>query len=653
MRTLKYWLAGAALLLALGMGEAAWARKDLSELSLEQLMDVTIVGASKYEQKQDAVAAAVSVISRQEIKAFGWRTLAEALASLPGVHSSYDRQYTTIGNRGLGLPGDYSKRILVTIDGNRANDPGYDGGPVGSQFPLDMDLIERIEFIPGPGGAVYGQNAMFGVVNVITRRGADIDGTELAAAYQSPQSARAGRASWGKVLENGLDVTLSVSGLDAKGEDRYQDFGSIGVSGIARGMDGEHYKQLFARVAGGPWSLDLIHSDRHKDDPAAVYRSDPLVAGQYQADGYTLTQLRYEGRLGADTLRLAARLFVGEERYRSILSYGTEQSFPETSEWYGAELRLLSTAIARHKLMLGLEAQKNVRYDQSIKDLANPANDVFIPGSGYRFGVFAQDEWNIADSLTATLGLRLDRNSVTGNTSSPRAGLIWHATPATTVKALYGRAHRAPNTLERDYYDDAFVANPVLQGEHIETRELVADHRVDRELALRASFYQWTMRDLVTPVVIANGQTQYQSGEKVKANGLELSADKTWISSARLRGSLSLQDVAVTGAGGLLNSPNLLAKLNFSTPLPVIGLRLGYELQYDSERLSKDGSKLGGYALSNLNLSTGALAKGLELSLGIYNLFDKHYGQPAATSSWQNVLDQDGRSVRLKASYGF
>jgi iron complex outermembrane receptor protein len=647
--------AAAVLWLAIA-AEPARAGKELIQLSLEQLMDVSILGASKYEQKQGEVAAAVSVISRQEIKTFGWRTLADALSSLPGVHTTYDRQYSYLGNRGLGLPGDYSKRILVTIDGNRVNDPGYDGGPVGRQFPLDMDMIERIEFIPGPGGAVYGQNAMFGVVNVITRHGADVDGTELALAYQSPQSLTAGRASWGKVLDNGVDVTVSVSGLRSRGEDRFYEFGSLGVSGIASGMDGERYSQFFARVARGPWSADVVHSNRRKDDPAANNQSDPLVPGQYQADGYTLSQLRYDGNPDGDGWYASARLFAGEERYRSILSYGgSAMSFPETSDWYGAELRLMVTAVAGHKLMLGVEAQKNVRYNQSIIDLANPANDIFIPGSGYRLGVYAQDEWSLGQGLTATLGLRLDRNSVTGRTASPRAGLIWQAAPTTTFKALFGRAHRAPNTLERDYYDGvAYVANPALQGEQVDTAELVVDHWNERQLALRASLYRWTMRGLITQGIDpVSTLTQYHSGEKVKADGLELSADQTWHSGARLRGSISLQNVAYASGPGLLNSPNLLTKLNLSTPLPMAGLRLGYELHYDSRRLTLDGSSLGGYALSNLHLSTSALAKGLELSLGVYNLFDKRYAQPGAIANWQNALEQDGRSVLLKGVYSF
>jgi iron complex outermembrane receptor protein len=76
-------------------------------------------------------------------------------------------------------------------------------------------------------------------------------------------------------------------------------------------------------------------------------------------------------------------------------------------------------------------------------------------------------------------------------------------------------------------------------------------------------------------------------------------------------------------------------------------------LRYDSQRLTADGSRLGGYALSNLYLSTDTLAKGLELSLGFNNLFDKQYAQPGSGGNWQNALEQDGRSVRARLTYRF
>ena len=645
------WLALAAA--AVSAPAFAIAAGDLTSLSLEQLLDVKIVGASKYEQKQSEVAAAVSVITRQEIKAFGWRTLGEALASLPGVHSSYDRQYSYVGIRGFGLPGDYNTRALVTVNGNRVNYPGVDLGPVGRDLPLDMDLIERIEFIPGPGGAVYGQNAMFGVINLITRRGADVDGTELSASSQRPQALREGRVSWGKRLDNGVDLLVSASALRARGEDRFFDFGAAGVTGVAKGMDGEHDREFFARLARGAWSFEFMHGDHRKDDPTGAYLSDPLVPGQYQGDRYDLAQLHYEDSFAADTLRVSARLFMGRELYTSTLSYATPYTFPAPSDWRGAELRLLSTALAGHKLMLGLELQDNARTDQAINDVATPANNILIPGSGYRVGVYAQDEWQLAESLSATLGLRVDRNNVTGSRASPRAALIWQASPETTLKALYGRAHRAPNVYERDYFDGvAQVANPALKGESVDTLEIVADHRVGRELTLRASVYQWNMKDLIAlGIDPASSLAQYKSGEAVKACGLELSADKTWATGARLRGSVSFQNVAYASGAGLPNSPKLLGKLNLSAPLPMAGLHAGYELHYDSKRLSLDGSRLGGYALSNLTLSTDALAKGLTLSLSVQNLFDKRYAHPGADSNWQNALEQDGRSVRLMLGY--
>ena len=379
------------------------------------------------------------------------------------------------------------------------------------------------------------------------------------------------------------------------------------------------------------------------------------MPGQYQGDRYTLAQWQYQDSFVDDTLQFQARLFAGREQYDSILSYGAPSILSAVSDWRGAELRLLSTAVAGHKLMLGLEYQDNPRVKQAVMHPADPASDFVVVGSGQRTGIYVQDEWHVTDAVTATLGLRADRNNVTGNQTSPRAALIWQATPATTLKALLGRAHRAPNAYERDYADGvSSTSNPTLRGESIDTFEIVADHRLTSSLQLRASAYQWTMRDLITlGTDPATGLAQYQSGDTVHAKGIELSMDKTWDCGGRLRGSLSLQNVRYADGAVLLNSPQRLAKLNFSAPLAAAGARLGYELRYDSMRRSADGTELGGYVLSNLKLSTDRLAKGLELSLAINNLFDKSYSQPNSGSGWQNALEQDGRSVRVEVLYRF
>lgn len=642
--------------MALGLPARALPAGDLTALSLEQLLELKIVGASKYAQAQDEVAAAAVVITRQEIRASGWRTLEEALASLPGIHTTDNHQITSLGARGFGLPGDFNTRLLVMINGNRVNEPIYDSGVSGRGFPLDIDLIERIEFIPGPGGAVYGQNAMFGVVNVITRAASDLDGGEVAVAYQDPQSLREGRASWGRQFDNGVGVVLSVSGMNAAGEDLFFDYGAAGIAGVARGMDGEKTRRLFAQAGRGPWTIEHSFGSWLKQDPTGTFNSDPLTPGQYIESKLAVTQLQYEDRFASDKLTLSARLFRSALQFRTLLMFGGDGFESDTqSRLYGGELRLLYTAFDHHTLMMGIEGQESPRSEQTVPVSGDPADNLLISSPGHRLGAFAQDEWEISDRFAATLGLRVDNNDVTGTTTSPRTGLIWQASASTTIKALYGRAHRAPNAYERDYDDGvSLMGNPDLLGERVDTFELVTDHRVGQLTSLRASLYQWNMKHLVTLGLHPEyGIPQYQSGEEITARGAELSVDRTWNSGVRLRSSVSLQDVAYRGGGELLNSPNVLGKANLSGLLPWGGIRASYELHYESRRLTNDGSHLGGYTVSNFTLSRNASHKGLEASLGIYNLFDKHYATPGASSNWQNAFDQGGRSVRVKLGYQF
>ena len=517
--TFMHRIGACCALLAVASARAAGG-PDLTSLSLEQLLEVSIVGASKYEQKQGEVAAAVSIITRQEIRTFGWRTLAEAISSLPGLYTSYNRQNTIVGARGFGLPGDFNTRLLVMIDGNRVNDPIYDGGRFAWDFPLDLDLIERIEFIPGPGGAVYGQNGMFGVVNVITRTGAAVGGAELAAGYQEPQRLREGRASWGQVFHDGTDVLVSVSGLESRGQDLTLDFGPLPVSGVAVGMDGQRDQRLFAHITHGPWSLEEVYGWGRKDDPAADFFSTPLAPGEWQLANSSLTQLEYQDDVVDHVLQVQARVFSGVAHMGYTGEFfGAYYQTQGDSHWYGGELRLLSLSLSRHKLMVGLEGQDEPAIDQGGHGLGfvDPQRDFLIQSPGYRVGVYAQDDWRIAETLSATLGLREDRNNVTGTLASPRAALIWQDLPGGTLKALYGVAHRAPNAYERDYGDgNSQIANPGLQGETIDTFELVGDQRVGRDLTLRASIYHWDMRDLIAQYFNpASGiPPQYQSGRE-------------------------------------------------------------------------------------------------------------------------------------------
>ncbi|WP_240142458.1 TonB-dependent receptor plug domain-containing protein [Nitrosomonas oligotropha] len=621
-------------------------------------MNISVVGAAKYEQKQQQAAAAVSIITRKDIRTYGWRTLNEALASLPGIHASYDYQYEYLGTRGFGLPGDFNSRVLITINGNRINDATYDQGPTGRDFPLDIDLIERIEFIPGPGSAVYGQNAMLGVVNIITRKGSDIKGAELSASYQTAEMMPQERVTLGKQFDNGADALISFSGLQARGADRFFEFGDSGISGLAHRMDGENVKQMFARASHGPLSFDFIYGNRRKDDPTGMFFSDPLVSGQSQRDQRLNTQIQYNDNFASNTLNVLGRAFLGQYRYDNPMIYGGDRTLSTgPSDWHGVELRLLSTAFADHKLMAGFEYQNNTSIKQTFQNFSSPDENIAIKSSMMRLGVYLQDEWRITDTLSATAGLRYDHNQWIGSRLSPRGALIWQATPKATFKALYGRAHRSPNSNERDYNDGvAQVANPGLHSEFIDTAELVADYLAQPTLNLRANVYAWDMYNLIDlGIDPLSGLSQYQqTSKKVLARGAELSLDKTWDWGARLRGSFGIQN-AEQQHSHLPNSPYYLGKLNLSIPIPLItGLRAGYELQYYGKRKTLNGTDTDSYVLANLNLVTPVpQAKGLEASLSIYNLFNENYLHPAADTNWQNAFWQPGRTVRFRLDYRY
>lgn len=649
-----------AFVVAIAAAAPASAQQmDAAALSLEALLEVTVTGAAKYAQKQSEVAAAASVITRAEIKAFGWRTLDEALSSLPGIHASYDRQYNSIGTRGIGLPGDYMTRVLVAVNGNRINDVLYDAAAFGRDFPVDIDLIERIEFISGPGGAVYGQNAMFGVVNIITRDGACLDGGEASVAWKNRGNQREARISWGRRLDNGVDALFSVSGLRADGQTLNMAYPGAGpggsdVAGRVAGQDGERDREFFARVARGAWSAEVASGKRRKEDPTASFFAEPMVDGQYLRDAYSVMQLQHRQGYFNDQLEVLARVFYGRQRYDGIFHYagGSNLSRGE-SDWHGGELRLLYTGIAGHKLLFGAEWQRNSRIEQSDDDPATVGVDLLIRGDGRRQGVYFQDEWQFAEAWTSIIGVRADRSSVGGSQLSPRLGLIWQAAPATTLKMLYGRAHRAPNAYERDYDDGTTqLANPGLENETVTTYELIADHRLGNGTSLRASLYRWRLDDIITLTSVGI-LTQYRAGERIDARGVELSAARHWPSGIRLRGSVSFQDVAYQSGNELENSPRWLGRFNLIYPLPWHGLRLGYEYRFEGSRRTLAGAELGAYSLSHLNLSAEGWIRGVDLSLGVRNLFDRRYRHPAADTNWQDSFSQDGRAVLLKMDYRF
>tara|TARA_B100000315_G_scaffold36538_1_gene31215 strand:- start:4096 stop:4698 length:603 start_codon:yes stop_codon:yes gene_type:complete len=154
------------------------------EDELKWLQAETFVwGASKYEQKVSEAPSSVTIITADEIKKFGFRTLAEMLRSIRGFFVSYERNWNHLGTRGFNLPGDFNSRILLLIDGHGVNDSIYGAANIGSASILNIDNIDRVEVIRGSSSSLYGTSAFLGVINVITKSWEDLKGVEVAGEY--------------------------------------------------------------------------------------------------------------------------------------------------------------------------------------------------------------------------------------------------------------------------------------------------------------------------------------------------------------------------------------------------------------------------------------------------------------------------------------
>src|SRR5207237_9204690 len=119
----------------------------------------------------------------------------------PGFYVTYDRNYSYAAVRGFGRSGDYNDRILLLVDGHRINDNIYGSAYIGTEFPVDVELIERVEVIHGPSAAIYGDNAFFAVINVVTKTGGRVHGAQIAASMASYDTGY-GRLTYGGRSKN-------------------------------------------------------------------------------------------------------------------------------------------------------------------------------------------------------------------------------------------------------------------------------------------------------------------------------------------------------------------------------------------------------------------------------------------------------------------
>ena len=648
MRRLRL-LCGATLLL--GRLCLADDKPDLNALTLEQLMEVQVVGAALHPQSLQDAPASVTIVTAEDIRKYGYRTLGEALAAVRGFYVNNDRTYTSVGVRGFDLPGDYDSELLVMVNGHNMTDHIFNFMLFfGNDFPIDMNLIKQIEIIRGPSSALYGSNAMFATVNIVTKSPDEA----------GPLSVTADAGSFGEkkvqIVESatlgGAKVLLSGSVYNNSGQSPlyFPEFNTSQTNnGNAIDMNGEKGYHFFASLAWRNWTVTAAFADHDIVQPVSWGNTIFNDRGTNVNDQRNFVDAAYELQIGGGTLlwRTYYDAYYCKGRYDYALSGGDVEDNRQHlfGDWAGTQLTYHFQTTPAGDFTVVAEGSLDLRNRMADADVSPvPLQYVNINERGRAVAFAVQDEKRLSDRWRLDLGVRFDESRFGHGFVSPRAALIYQPSEW-TYKFLYGRGFRDPSVFLLFYSDGLSAAgNPNLRPESSDTFEFDVERKLGKRMNLQASAYGYRLRDFLEGVLLADGLLQYQNDGTVHAEGIELEINGrpwTWLEATA---SYSVERSRDNSADGILaNSPNQLAKLRFAAPL---GRRfdLSSGMQYESSRRTLESNYLTPVYLADFTLTSKHLLRNFDLRLGLRNAFNRNYSDPVALFPTVDSMPQPGRS---------
>jgi outer membrane receptor for ferrienterochelin and colicins len=633
--------------------------RDLIRLSIEDLARVRLSTASRHLEDPRKAPSAVTVIDGEEISRYGWRTLGDLLRSVTGFYTAYDRTYTYVGVRGFLQSGDYNARVLLLIDGHRVNENVYDSALIGTEFPLDLSLIDRVEIVRGPGSSLFGTNAELAVINVFTRRPEGRTTVE-AAAEDGSFLGRSGELRSAFRIGD-FDALVSGSMYRSNGVPHlfFPDYNSPATNnGEANDIDGDRYDHLFGVVQRGQLHIEGLFGTRDKIIPNASYGTIFGDPGNRSIDTRGYLDASYSREYGTDT-QLDIRTYY--DAYRFFGSYPYADSSPSgrsvqindaAADWVGGEA-VLGRKLGRHRIVAGASGEYNLRIHQRNYYLGQAP---LLDDHRHRTlaATFGEAELNPNPKISLNLGGRLDWYSSFGWAISPRIALMYLPTSKTSVKYIFSRAFRAPDPYDQYYVDDLDITATAqsLQPEHIQSHNLVLEHSLAPWLKFSASGFEndlyKTIEEGVDPVT---GTTHFANEKGEAGHGFEFEAIAKLASGWSGRSSFTAtRTVPKDPTKAVMNSPSDLAKLSGSAPISSHGL-LGLELLYAGPQTNYQGMRIPSSFLTNATISTRPLRSGWQFSASCYNLLDRSWATPTGPEVEPAATVQDGRTLRFRITY--
>ena len=469
--------------------------RELSTLSLEELVEVEVTSVSKRPEPLAQAAAAVYVITGDEIRRSGATNLAEALRLAPNLEvGRFNAQQYTISARGFNSA-NAANKLLVLIDGRSVYTPLFTS-VYWDQQDLMLADVDRIEVISGPGGTLWGANAMNGVVNVITKHAADTQGGLIDATLDTFVQRGAGR--WGgKLGETGSYRVYALG------------FGE----GHTEFADGTNAHDDWSGKQAG-FRSELARGDSAFTVQGDAYETTVDTPGGRRSGGNLLA--RWSARLANDSRIEVQAYYDQQSRSDTGVPNGMASDDVRTLD---VETQYVFTVARAHEIVLG--AGQRAWRDRFVNTL-----NAFVldpeSQSLYLTNVFVQDTIALRDDLHAIVGTKFEYSTFSGGEWMPNARLAWQASPRHFLWAAISRAVRPPSRLERDLVAPGIVEkSSEFSSEKLVAYEAGWRAQVGRSASFSVSLFYNDYTDLRTtslgdpvsfPVHFGNGLRGHTDG---------------------------------------------------------------------------------------------------------------------------------------------
>ncbi len=675
----------------------------------EQLVSIA-TGSPRPVSKAPSTA---TVITADDIKATGATDLSEVLETVPGLHVSRSgflwRPLYSI----RGILTQYNPEVLVMLNGIPITNGFYGNrGQLMGGFPIEH--ISRIEVIRGPGSALYGAEAVSGVINIVTKTADEIDGTETglrAGSFRSYDGWIQHGGKWGEI-----DVAAYLRLGSTAGSRRTVE---ADAQTLLDGKSGTHASNAPGPVNVGSDSIDArldVSHDKWRFRGGYIGRPNNHGTGTGVADAldpitkadayYANADLTWHDAKFSQNwdVSIQASYYDIAETNSDVTLFPAGSALPlplpggapsaigmvgRPQHWERQErlnLAALYAGFEKHKLRLGagynlddmykVTETKNFTFvtlpvlgnvpiclDLNCSTVAaTPSNGLYFltPHARRSVYAYAQDEWLLAPDWYLTAGLRQDHYSDFGSTTNPRAALVWDTAYNLTSKLMFGRAFRAPSFVELYTINNpTALGNPNLKPETISTTELAFSWQAKPNLKTGLNLFHYRMKDVIRFVSNADpttGSTAQNAGNQ-HGRGLEL--EFTWgaADDLRLSGNYAYQhsiDENTNQDAGL--APHHHAYLRTDWRF-IPGWTLSGQVNWVADRMRQaidSRPKIADYTTADLTLRTTQLRKDWEFAFSVRNLFNVDAREPTAESSAANIpndLPLPGRSLYLELRY--